>query len=121
MEPSFYVVSLNVHNMPLAAHFYRDVIGLPVLLHHGDRPHFDLGGSYLVLLPGKTSEGEGDAKEQFPKVAFRVADLDRYIDRLQAHFVELPWGIESNETSRWVKFYDPASNLIELVEIIQAV
>jgi hypothetical protein len=30
--------------------------------------------------------------------------------------VDLPWGIERDEHSRWAMFHDPAGNLIELVE-----
>ena len=49
-------------------------------------------------------------------MAFAVDDLEAAIARLQAHGVELPWGIENDEVSRWVMFHDPAGNLIELVQ-----
>jgi catechol-2,3-dioxygenase len=49
-------------------------------------------------------------------IAFAVADLSAAVERLQAHQVALPWGVESDEHSRWVMFHDPAGNLIELAE-----
>jgi hypothetical protein len=36
--------------------------------------------------------------------------------KLQSHGVSLPWGMESNASSRWVMFHDPEGNLLELVE-----
>jgi predicted enzyme related to lactoylglutathione lyase len=46
--------------------------------------------------------------------AFKVQDLDAAVERLVAHNIELPWGIEGSGSSRWVMFHDPAGNLIEL-------
>lgn len=109
------VISLWAENVPEAAHFYRDVIGLPLLPHHGPRPHFDLGGCYLVILKGKSSPPQNPDPERFPILAFTVEDLDQAIAKLSAHRVELPWGIEQGAGSRWVMFFDPAGNLIEFV------
>ena len=120
MSPRIYVVSLYADDLKITAHFYRDVIGLRLLPSHGDRPHFDLGGSYLVLLPGKPALAQDANRLRFPVVAFRVDSLDAALDRLEKHGVELPWGVEQNEASRWVMFHDPAGNLIELVEVIDA-
>ena len=38
------------------------------------------------------------------------------MEKLQTHEVNLPWGVESNASSRWVMFRDPEGNLIELAE-----
>ncbi len=109
MDARLAVVSLWADDVPATAHFYRDVIGLRMLPHHGDRPHFDLGGVYLTILKGTPRP----APTRFPIVAFAVDDLDAAVDRLRAHHVELPWGIEEDADSRWVMFRDPAGNLIE--------
>lgn len=97
-------------DVPTTAHFYRDVIDLRLLPHHGDRPHFDLGGTYLTILRGTPCP----APTRFPIFAFAVEDLDATIERLRTHRVELPWGIEEDAGSRCVMFHDPAGNLIEL-------
>lgn len=116
MKPRLAVVSLWAEDVPATAHFYRDVIGLPLLSHHGGRPHFDLGGIYLTILKGRPSPARDTDPERFPVVAFAVDSLDVALVRLHAHQVELPWGIEQDAHSHWAMFYDPAGNLIELVE-----
>ena len=113
------VVSLWAEDVPTAAHFYRDVIGLRLLSHHSHhdgRPHFDLGGTYLTILKGKPVPAQNAEPSHFPLIAFAVDDLDSAIERLQAHQVELPRGVAEGADSRWVVFHDPAGNLIELVQ-----
>ena len=79
-----------------------------------DRPHFDLGGVCLVILKGRSLPPLDPVPARFPIVAFAVDDLDAAVERLRAHHVELPWGIEEDAGSRWVMLRDPAGNLIEL-------
>jgi catechol 2,3-dioxygenase-like lactoylglutathione lyase family enzyme len=113
------LVSLEAAEVGQTAHFYRDVIGLEIAGHHGHMPDFDLNGTYLMIIQGGPVSKLARVSAQFPVLALKVVDLDKAIDRLRRHHVELPWGIEQGETSRWVKFYDPAGNLIELVEFGQ--
>jgi catechol 2,3-dioxygenase-like lactoylglutathione lyase family enzyme len=114
------VVSLWAEDVPQAAHFYRDVIGLHLLPHHGGRPHFDLGGIYLTILQGRPIPPQDPVPQRFPLVAFAVDDLDATVERLRAHRVEMPWGVEEDQHSRWVMFHDPAGNLIEFVQFEEA-
>lgn len=115
MNARLAVISLWAEDVPTVAHFYRDVIGLRLLPHHGDRPHFDLDGVYLTILKGRPVPAQDPMPIRFPIVAFSVDDLDAVAERLRTHHIELPWGIEADAGSRWVMFYDPAGNLIELV------
>ena len=110
------VVSLWAEDVPKTAQFYRDVIGLPILPHHGDRPHFDLGGVYLTILRGKPKPPEGASPETFPLLAISVPDLDAAAGILRQHQVELTWGSDQQTGSRWIIFNDPAGNLVELVQ-----
>ena len=116
MSPKLAVISLWAEDVATAAHFYRDVIGLRLIDHPGDRPHFDLGGVYLVILKGQPLPPRDPVPDRFPIVAFAVDDLDAAVERLRMHHVELPWGIEAGADSRWVMFPDPAGNLIELAQ-----
>ncbi len=118
MSPKLAVVSLWAEDVATTAHFYRDVIGLRLIdqHHHADRPHFHLGGVYLVILKGRPFPPLDPGSARFPIVAFAVDDLDAAIERLRAHHSDLPWGIEEDGGSRWVMFYDPAGNLIELAQ-----
>jgi catechol 2,3-dioxygenase-like lactoylglutathione lyase family enzyme len=115
--PRFAVVALWANDVPRTAHFYRDVIGLNLIPHHGERPHFDVGGTYLTILRGRPHPAEDAVPARFPVVTFRVPHLERAIARLEAAGVPLPWGIEGEAGSRWVMFHDPAGNLVELVEV----
>ena len=109
------VISLWAEDVPKAAHFYRDVLGLELVEHHHDsRPHFRVGDAYLVILKGKPIPAENREPSRFPLYAFKVQDLDAGVERLVAHNIELPWGIEGSGSSRWVMFHDPAGNLVEL-------
>jgi catechol 2,3-dioxygenase-like lactoylglutathione lyase family enzyme len=117
MDVRIAVVSLWAEDVPAAAHFYRDVIGLPLQKHHsGARPLFDLGGTFLTILKGRPQLPITPEPPRFPLLAFAVENLDAAIRRLQEHGVQLPWGIESDAAGRWVMFHDPAGNLVELVE-----
>jgi catechol 2,3-dioxygenase-like lactoylglutathione lyase family enzyme len=113
------VISLWAEDVPAAAHFYRDVVGLQLLsshAHHSEWPHFDLDGTYLTILQGKPVPAQDAEPPDFPLVAFGVDDLAAAVERLHAHGVELPWGVQEGVESRWVVFRDPAGNLIEMVE-----
>ena len=75
------VVSLWAEDVPAAAHFYRDVIGLRLLAHHShERPHFDLGGAYLVILKGRPQSAQNPLPLRFPLVALAVPELDSAVD-----------------------------------------
>ena len=116
MKTRLAVVSLWAEDVPVEAHFYRDVIGLNILPHHpGDRIHFDLDGCVLAIVHGRPAIPP-DPEPRFPVIAFSVPELDAAIETLRLHGVDLPWGVETNATSRWVMFHDPAGNLVELVE-----
>jgi catechol-2,3-dioxygenase len=114
MPPSLAVVSLWAEDVAATTHFYRDVIGLELLRHDQHRPHFDLGGSYLVILKGRPNPPTDPIPVRFPVIALAVDDLDAAIDHLRAHHVDLPWGVEEGADSRWVMLRDPAGNMIEL-------
>ena len=116
MNPRFAVVSIWAEDVPTTAHFYHDVLGLRFLPHHGGQPAFDLDGAYLTIVKGKPRPAQDAEPVNFPLFALAVDDLDAAVALLHAHRVDLPWGIERGAQSRWVKFHDPAGNLIELVE-----
>jgi catechol 2,3-dioxygenase-like lactoylglutathione lyase family enzyme len=111
------VVSLWAEDVPAVVHFYRDVVGLRLLAHHPHPPAFDLGhGGHLAIVGGQPAFGREPGGSRFPALAFAVQDLDAAVEHLEGRGVELPWGVEKSATGRWVKFYDPAGNLVEFVQ-----
>jgi catechol 2,3-dioxygenase-like lactoylglutathione lyase family enzyme len=89
MNPKLSVVTLWAEDVAATAHFYRDVIGLKLLMHDRHRPHFDLGGVYLVILEGRPLPPLDPVPARFPIVAFAVDDLAAAVDQLRAHHVDL--------------------------------
>ena len=109
------VVCLPTDDAPAAVLFYRDALGLRPAVDHAEPPHFEVGQMRLVIGAGAPIAIEVGA-QPFPVVAFDVPDLDRAIERLQKHGVELSDSIVETENCRWIKLHDPAGNLIELVQ-----
>ena len=111
------VYSLYCEDLPAAVHFYRNVIGLQLLPHQEQRPAFELDKvSHLVILRGAARPELEPGEAPFPRLAFAVENLDEAVATMREMKVELPWGIEENNAARWIKFYDPGNNLIELAE-----
>ena len=111
------VISLWAEDVPAAVHFYRDIIGLQLLHNaHHKEPYFDVGGTYLTILKGKPIPAQDAEPSHFPLIALTVDDLDSAVEHLRAHQVTLPWDVFEGTGSRWIKFYDSAGNLIELVQ-----
>jgi hypothetical protein len=48
--------------------------------------------------------------------ALQVEDLDASVRTLENQQVALTWSVENDANSRWVMFYDPGGNLVELVQ-----
>jgi catechol-2,3-dioxygenase len=116
-SPRLAVVSLLVEDLHAAVGFYRDVIGLSLLPHHPPHPAFELANDvFLVLVQGHPNPASVSEEQSFPAVAFAVDDLESAIENLKSNDVALPWGVEERAGSSWVKFYDPAGNLIEIAQ-----
>jgi catechol 2,3-dioxygenase-like lactoylglutathione lyase family enzyme len=110
------VVTLWAEDVNRTADFYRDVLGLPLLMIDRGRPHFDLGGAYLVILPGRPYKLEDPGQTRFPVLAFAVDDLDAVVHQLKSQGLEMPWGVEEDRDSHWVMFNDPGGNLLEIAQ-----
>ncbi len=109
------IVSIMAENVPQTVHFYRDVLGLNLLPHHGHRLAFDVGGNILVVVEGVPGK-EADESTRFPVLTFTVEDIELALKHLEDNGVESLRGIESRQDTRWVLFYDPAGNLVELAQ-----
>jgi catechol 2,3-dioxygenase-like lactoylglutathione lyase family enzyme len=70
------VVSLWAEDVPALVHFYRDVVGLPLLADHDHWPAFRLGhGLHLVIVEGQPAFAREPGESRFPVLAFTVQDL----------------------------------------------
>ena len=95
--------------------FYRDTLGLSSIANNV----FNARGTYLVVMQGDLGQPK-NTQRRWPLFALTVSDLEQEVIKLKHHGFDFPWGIEEfndgNTASRYVMFYDPAGNLIELVE-----
>jgi catechol-2,3-dioxygenase len=115
------VVSLWAEDLPAAVRFYHHVVGLPLLPHHGHPPALVLGpGQYLAIVEGQPAAAQEPGDSRFPVLALAVRDLDEAVEHLRRHNVEPVQGIEEGASGRWIKFHDPAGNLIEFVQFDSA-
>jgi catechol 2,3-dioxygenase-like lactoylglutathione lyase family enzyme len=114
MKLKLAVVTLWAEDVQRMSDFYQNVLGLPLVTVDRGRPHFDFGGGFLTILPGQPRKVQDPKQSRFPVIAFSVDDLHEMIHQLKSHDVEMPWGIEEDSDSRWVMFYDPGGNLIEV-------
>lgn len=111
------VVTLWAEDVAATVHFYRDVIGLPLVPDHHHPPALKLGGgAHLAIVEGQPALAREPGGRRFPAVAFAVDDLEAAVTHLASHGVETPDGIETAGGEHWVKFHDPAGNLIELAQ-----
>jgi|GEM_PF-672807 len=99
--------------------FYKNVLGLRSVGSGPSQHILDTDGSFLVIMEGQLDQPR-NTKKRWPLFALTVPNLDNAIKTLTDAGVESPWGIEEfgepNPSSRYVMFYDPAGNLIEIVE-----
>jgi catechol 2,3-dioxygenase-like lactoylglutathione lyase family enzyme len=111
------VVTLWAEDVPTTVHFYRDVIGLPLVPDHHHPPALVLGGgAFLAIVEGRPAFAQEPGGTRFPAVAFAVDDLEAAVAHLEHHGLDLLGGIQATGQERWVKFHDPAGNLIELTQ-----
>lgn len=116
MKLKLAVVTFWAEDVKRTADFYRDVLGLRLMMIDRGRPHFDLGGAYLVILPGRPHKLEDSKQSRFPVLAFAGEDLDEVVHQLRSQGLEMPWGVEEDNDSRWVMFNDPGGNLLEIAQ-----
>ena len=108
-------VCLWAENIPETAEFYVELLGLseqPV--KQEDRMRLRLDGTILFILKGKPCAAKSD--KPFPLFALIVDDLDKAAIFLKELNIKMPYGIQGSGRHRELQFYDPAGNLVELVQ-----
>ena len=114
MTVQIYMYCIYAEDIPSAVEFYANVLGLHQDTQIEGSPHFQVGESYLVIQKGHPPAHTPAA--HLPVLALSVEDMDLVIERLEQNNISLVSGIEEHEDSRWIKFFDPAGNLIEVIE-----
>ena len=109
-------VHISVRDLQRQVGFYRDVLGLPVVIDAGTLVFLDAGGTRLYL-----SEPESEERRSNPLLYFATDDIDQMLDQVRmagATTVGEPHVIHSTDTSDlWLAFIkDAEDNLVGLME-----
>ena len=115
---------LVVRNMDAAVAFYKEILGLRVVMDFGANKTLTGGlclqtlESWQGFIDGKeTAFGGNDAE-----VYFEEEQFDAFVEKLSAKDVAYVHGVkEHGWGQRVVRFYDPDRHIIEVGEAIQAV
>ena len=99
-----YETVLYAQDLPAAARFYRDVLGLPHLYTFGNLAFFDCGGIRLFLEQGSQPSSQS-------VIYFRVSDIHGAHAALSARgavFVSAPHMIHrhADGTEEWMAFFE---------------
>ena len=110
-------VAITVKEIDRATAFYRDALGLPVLMTAPNMAFFNCGGVRLYLASGQTSEHNGGQSFLY----FRTPDIDAFLADAKAKNVSIHQ--EPNVIARmpdhdlwlmWIK--DSEGNLLGIME-----
>ncbi|UXX82100.1 VOC family protein [Roseovarius pelagicus] len=104
---------LNTEHYISCVGFYRDILGLPVMLEKDTETErltaFDLGGTYLMVEPGGQAVTQGRTSENGPvKLRFNTCHIAEDILHLRQHGVTV-----SHQHHKWgetAEFHDPDGN-----------
>lgn len=106
-------VVLYSRDLDRARTFYRDVLGLPILLEESHVLHFD-GGSVRVAVHHYPTEGTREAPEGF--LVFAVDNLDTAYADLRGRGAEFLGPPASRPYGRVAYLRDPEGHEIGLIE-----
>lgn len=111
-------VALTTRDVERARHFYREILGFPLLFEAGGMLFFDLGGLRLLIGPEGAAGPPGGSI-----LYFDAPDLDRLAAALEARGVEFlgPAQTVQRTTTGELKvraFRDPDGNTLELMGMI---
>ncbi|ANE48841.1 hypothetical protein SY83_10185 [Paenibacillus swuensis] len=105
-------VSVPVRNLEASLGFYRDVLGLPVLMAQHNMAILDCGGIHLLLSLPENEEHEGAGSTLY----FNVSDIQASFEGLRSQDVSVvgaPHKVgDLGSVEVWLAFFkDPDGNL----------
>lgn len=114
-------ISVVVHDVDRATAFYRDVLGMKLLLHIPDAAFFDCGG--IRLMVGLASQPEFDHPSSV--IYFRVEDIQQSYQAMTSRgvtFEDKPHLVAKlPDHELWMTFFrDADNNLLALMSEIRA-
>lgn len=115
----FIWAGLYVEDLEACVSFYKDMLGLPLRRQRADFAHFDAGNGALfeLISGGKASQSPKGTDQQPIVLGLRVDDLESVMLELKGKGVNFIGEADEYKGTRWVQFYDPEGNRLELKQI----
>jgi lactoylglutathione lyase len=109
------LVMIVVREMERSVAFYRDVLGLKLLIHQENWSQLDAGNILIGLHP------EGEEVKVSPttgmSIALYVDDIDKAVAAIRARFGKIAIGPRQDPFGRWALVRDPDGYNVQLVEM----
>jgi lactoylglutathione lyase len=109
------LVMIVVREMERSVAFYRDVLGLKLLIHQENWSQLDAGNVLIGLHP------EGDEVKVSPttgmSIAIYVDDMDKAVAEIRSRFGKIALGPRRDPFGRWALVRDPDGYCLQIVEM----
>jgi lactoylglutathione lyase len=109
------LVMIVVRNMERSVAFYRDVLGLKLLIQQDNWSQLDAGNILIGLHP------DGDEVKVSPttgmSIGIYVDDMDKAVAEIRSRFGKIAVGPRRDPFGRWALVFDPDGYSIQIVEM----
>jgi len=112
------IVMIVVRDMERSVAFYRDVLGLKLLIHQDNWSQFDAGNIIIGLHP------EGDEVKVSPttgmSIGIYVDDMDKSVAEIRRRLAKIAVGPRPEPFGRWALLFDPDGYSIQIIEMARS-
>jgi predicted enzyme related to lactoylglutathione lyase len=112
------LVMIVVRDMERSVVFYRDVLGLKLLIHQDNWSQFDAGNILIGLHP------EGDEVKVSPttgmSIGIYVDDMDQAVVEIRRRLAKIAIGPRPEPFGRWALVFDPDGYSIQIIEMARS-
>jgi lactoylglutathione lyase len=112
------LVMVVVRDMERSVAFYRDVLGLKLLIQQSNWSQFDAGNILIGLHP------EGDEVKVGPttgiSIGIYVDDIDQAVIEIRRRFGKIAVGPRPEPFGRWALVFDPDGYSIQIIEMARS-
>lgn len=109
------LVMIVVRNMERSVAFYRDVLGLKLLIQQDNWSQFDAGNVLIGLHP------EGDEVRVAPttgiSIGIYVDNMDKAVTEIRRRFGKISVGPRNEPFGRWALVFDPDGYSVQIIEM----
>jgi len=112
------LVMIVVRDMERSVAFYRDVLGLKLLIHQDNWSQFDAGNILIGLHP------DGEEVKVSPttgmSIGIYVDDLDKAVAEIRRRLAKIAVGPRPEPFGRWALLFDPDGYSIQIIEMARS-